>query len=160
MSRICVFYFLAITAGLNVYGQSTPDRTAEWKALRQAGAKQFDATNLTAADALFTRALEIARVSGNPAAIVRTLEELGILYYRSIRYPEAKRCFEEVMGIAKTTPSLEVTAVALAYNYIGLTERDLGNYAASIEWHKRALEILLNNAPLAESRLPISNLLN
>src|SRR4051794_38783377 len=146
MSRISVFILLAITFGLNLPGQTSPNVSDDWRALRQEGARQFDANNLAQADALFTRALEMARATSDPRAIVRSIEELGIIYYKSNRYEEAKRCFTEVMEIAKQVKDLDASAVVSAYNYFGLTERDLYHYAASVAWHRRALDFLLNDA--------------
>src|SRR5438128_711341 len=107
MSTIRISALLAISYGVNLHGQTSTNADAEWRALRREATKQFDRNNVAEADALLSRALLIARATADPQIIVRTLDDLGILYYRSNCYEQAKRCFSEVIEIAKQAKNLK-----------------------------------------------------
>jgi eukaryotic-like serine/threonine-protein kinase len=142
MRHITAFILLATAACLSSFGQATDARLSEWKSLRLEGARQFDLRNWDLAETRYIQALAIARAGANPSIILRTLQEFGILSYRRGRLVESKRYFEEALVISQSVETSDVASTVLALNYIGLSERDLGHYGASVDLHRRALELL------------------
>ena len=95
------------------------------------------------AEPLYLKCLELARRSGNQADVAMTLNNLGILDSEQNRKEEARKAFEEALGIyrelAQKNPDIYLPDVAMTLNNLGILHREQNRKEEARKAYEEAL---------------------
>lgn len=131
-----LFVLLAATKVSTAYTDVPP---GNWEELRSEAARLYEAKSLPEAEGLLRQALEIAR--GDEARLV-SLRELGMVCERSRKYADAREFFREAISIQERSSDPPINELAMTLNYLGVVERESGQFQAAVKAHSRALSFL------------------
>ncbi len=141
ISVIFALIFLLHSSILRAAGIS--ERAAEWNNLRDKSAQSFDSKELDKSEATLRTALQLARASGNETHILTSVRELGVICEWTGKFEEAERLFAEALDIQSRLKGPDSPDLVVTLNYLGVAQRELQHYRASIDTHERALRCSL-----------------
>jgi tetratricopeptide (TPR) repeat protein len=148
----------SFAAAASLRAEDVFPRSVEWFSLRQQAAEKYETGALNEAEALLSRALEISRSSTDDVHRLASLRELGMVYERAGKFADAKKVFHEAITLQQWIHGPEHLELAITLNYLGVAQRELKEFRASIESHERALKILDAQGSASENVLATTHL--
>lgn len=127
----------AFTCALQLAEFDPDARLFRCRILRNLGAVQRDTGNLDAAETLLLASLKLAQEANDARGIAISWNALGALY---IRTEEPKRAVEYLKSSLEKLPAEDFQR-ARVYNNLGLAYRKQCEYANSLHWYERSLQL-------------------
>jgi len=114
--------------------------------------------NSDSAHYYFSRALQLSRKYHFPNLEVRSINNLGMVYWNQGRFNEALHSFFEALRVNETLPVSEQINNATCYNNIGLIYQELDLNAKALQYHQKAYEIRKRDNLQKEQAISLNNI--